>query len=236
MLALGSLAFLGGTLLHARAFSRWQRKRWRVVLTGFGKFDGVPDNPTTHLVKKLRDVQSDAFQVVRTDVLEVSVVGSEAQMNRLEREMSSKEDPRPVLWLHLGVSGKAKQMTLECRAYNEDNFRVPDERGEQRIREKINPKAELGESLETRLELSRIVSALGSCVLSTDPGRFLCNRVYYQSLHCRQLTRRRSCGHSSDDVLFVHVPPFDVLDQRRQEAFVLKLLDEICVSRSFLRA
>jgi len=56
-------------------------------------------------------------------------------------------------------------------------------------------------------------------VISTDPGRFICNWIYYQSLHFSQLNETKS--------LFIHVPDFSVIPFETQLAFIKELLATI---------
>jgi hypothetical protein len=61
--------------------------------------------------------------------------------------------------------------------------------------------------------------ALISCELTQDPGRFICNYLYYESLRrCDQSSSTTSDTHAHADAadvipehaLFVHVPPTEV--------------------------
>lgn len=52
---------------------------------------------------------------------------------------------------------------------------------------------------------------------SDDAGRFVCNYIYYHSLHFAEKTKIKS--------LFVHVPLFLTIDEETQMRFVSSLLE-----------
>lgn len=54
---------------------------------------------------------------------------------------------------------------------------------------------------------------------STDPGTFVCNWIYFNSLMLA-----RKCDAQ---VLFVHVPPADIIDVPKQTEVIAKLLEVI---------
>ncbi len=82
--------------------------------------------------------------------------------------------------------------------------------------------------LNSRLPLSKLCSklrTLGYAVsTSNDPGRFVCNYTYYHSLS--------SCVRENENSIFIHCPPFEVVPEARQLAFVrsfmLVVASELC--------
>ena len=99
----------------------------------------------------------------------------------------ARRPTRGTCFVHLGVSGRAERFTLERTAWNEASFACPDERGFQPQRAPIA--ADDGSTVfsrQTRLpvqELARRLTARGfDTEVSDDPGRFVCNYLYYQSL------------------------------------------------------
>lgn len=56
--------------------------------------------------------------------------------------------------------------------------------------------------------------------VSVDPGRFVCNFIFFRSL-------RRAAAHSCWHALFVHVPPFAAVKEELQQQFALGLLNRI---------
>lgn len=141
-----------------------------------------------------------------------------------------------AVYVHLGVSGEASSVCLEECAYNNMTFRIPDEAGFQPQEEKIFSHCEFEEALWSELPLaaiSKVVSPTHSAsgaqavVTSSDPGRFLCNYIYYHSLHhCARLGHPKHC-------VFIHVPPVEVLSLDRQCAIVadcIRLIREHCAA------
>jgi pyroglutamyl-peptidase len=125
----------------------------RFVVTGFGPFRGVPDNPTSVLSRRL-PVAGTGQSVVESQVMETSMMTVRADVGGIyERLLSSARIDRGIVGLgdaaegdggghvddavaiptavvlHLGVDYNATQFKLERCAYNDATFRVPDERG-----------------------------------------------------------------------------------------------------------
>jgi len=128
------------------------------------------------------------------------------------------------VFLHLGVAAGSETFSLENVAYNEATFRCPDERGWTPEQQTIIPKnGHIFHTICTKIPLpdvDRDLKKLGYAVtISQDPGRFLCNYIYYQSLHYSGI----NCTHS----LFVHVPTFEIFPEHKQLQFVRDLIHTI---------
>lgn len=127
------------------------------------------------------------------------------------------------IWIHLGVYQGIKNIHLETTAYNDMTFRCPDECGFQpafgtRVNE--NDKA-LKRTTQIPVESICTEDSLANLVkLSTDPGRFLCNYVYFKSLSriSEMMTDESNC-----DAMFIHVPDFSDMSFATQ----VKLLSHI---------
>lgn len=316
------------------------------IVTGFGPFAGVPDNPTMTIVQSLipylaEEEQEQASsspptnhhsttvplsQRIRTLVVETSYRAVQEQMEEIyhHHQQHHHQAHDTVILLHLGVKLSGKYYQLESCAYNEMQFRVPDQRGDQPMNCPIVvvladhsillPMVPYPASISTNLyhllepmcqqlndthhhrSRSRsnhhpITSTIpltlrggggsssGStlistnhdrdddddndydygttCVVSTDPGRFVCNYIYYYSLSLfRAATddapmpvRRETTapppnnGHDADpnrlvpctpttnnnhyQSLFVHVPPLTVASVAQQLRFVTDLMRQL---------
>ena len=178
-------------------------------MTGFGKFNGVENNPTTVLVNRL---QGESNVNRQFHIFEVSTKAVDAELLQEEG----------LFCIHLGVNSKASRVNLELNAYNNMDFRVPDEQGYNPVQCKICEGCELDDALATCIPLETLVCKLKDegfsdedVVISNDPGRFLCNYVYYKSLLVNRFA------------LFVHVPPFSVMTEDKQYNFINKLLNHI---------
>jgi len=214
------------------------KKQVMFHVTGFDRFHGVDNNPTKKLINKLpqylmRYPLESGGTVVSCTVLETSGVGSLLQLAELQQKnksMNWKEDEIIVVWLHLGVHSSQKNFRVEKFAFNEANFPCPDERQWEPKSQKISSIP--SEYLKTSVPVDELVEALHKrsfpeAVVSDDPGRFVCNWLYFNSLHFSNL-------NSGDVSLFVHVPPFEEVDKNRQLLFVGALLDELTKIVSYL--
>eukprot|EP01124_Arcella_intermedia_P015714 TRINITY_DN2228_c0_g1_i2.p1 TRINITY_DN2228_c0_g1~~TRINITY_DN2228_c0_g1_i2.p1 ORF type:complete len:219 (-),score=60.15 TRINITY_DN2228_c0_g1_i2:93-659(-) len=167
----------------------------------------------------LPDSISGRVDVRSCTIYEVSAVGALTQFSELLQLY--KIDPNEeVVFIHFGVHGKADCFNLEKQAFNEANFSCPDEQGWTPQSHPIHPRnPDITHILTTTLPLEDILEDVGKkypAKISFDAGRFLCNYLYYQSLHVSQINGTKS--------VFIHVPPFQVIDQPTQLAFARELL------------
>lgn len=208
-------------------------------LTGFGPFGGVNENPTSIVCKILRDyiehgnipdgVDRSVLEELSAanicleglDALEVSAEACRENVpaivdGLLNKVRSGKSDA--VALVHLGVSPGSRTIQLECRGVNVADFRIPDVRGWQADGESVVACAD--SVLYTTLRLHEILGELHdrgvSCEISTDAGRYICNYIFFTSLHATKPT--------TIPVLFVHVPSFETMAAPTQVAAVVWLL------------
>jgi len=203
----------------------------KIILTGFGKFNGVSDNPSTHIINHIKDYiknKSDQglvhkFDLHNVEILEVSAEGTKRFLKSIDESISNSSDDK-ILFLHLGVNSSATTFALEKYGWNEANFRCPDECGWKPVNELIVPDEKIVKN-ETKLPLESISTCLTSLnhvvKVSTDPGRFICNYLYFFSLE--GLKNRKN-----SQSLFVHVPPFSSIPLEKQLSFVYDLMNQIC--------
>ena len=187
------------------------------ILTGFGKFQGVDENPTMEIVKDLQnDTESFADLKLSYDIIDVSISG----VASFHEKLLSHTDPKVLI--HLGVNSSSSTFDLECYAYNNMTFRVPDEDGLTPNQQCIDESIIFDDKVCTDIPvcfLQKQLESEGFTVgLSHDPGRYICNYIYYKSMSM-QLA---STGYKM--ALFVHVPPFSVIPKSQQIAFVKKLI------------
>ena len=95
----------------------------QVIITGFGKFADVLVNPTTQIVNSLEAENWQPENVpVEFHIVEVSTTATDQLLENIP-------DGDKILRIHLGVDQRATCFKLERTAYNNMNFRVPDENG-----------------------------------------------------------------------------------------------------------
>ena len=184
-------------------------KTFRFIVTGFGPFNGVPDNPTSILVKELptylqqREKDSEASSKKKDDddisllanctetmIVETSAAAARQEIGLLQKKL---EPYSSAIVLHLGVWAGGSEFKLESCAYNDATFRVPDEQGYRPVSEKIVDTCSVGSTLTTTFDVAALVDTMNSTFAadqsslrahpSTDPGRFVCNYIYTTSMN-----------------------------------------------------
>lgn len=213
----------------------------KFVVTGFGPFHDSKQNPTTAIAQRLVSYlqekgENDIANSTSSMVVEVSADAARQQVDAIFEEIWSTNSMgqapfhQTVVLLHLGVNYKGEKFQLESFAYNEADFRVPDERKKQHRHEPIIKGVALGEPLRTHFDIPSLVTELyrlrcndcnaAKAMISTDPGRFVCNYIYYHSLNkCRSGPRFPSVRS-----MFLHVPPLAVVCETKQLNFVVDLM------------
>jgi len=212
----------------------------KFVVTGFGKFHGVEVNPSEVLVTNLTDSALSKELGIITAVVEVSIEGADSALAALHKREADqtntlsesgenngaspsnrRDESDDVIWLHIGVHPEQAGFCLEKVAWNEASFRVADQRGAQPQKQLILDAPTAQPSLRTSINVEDLAHALRSAEFSVetseDPGRYLCNYIYYRSLeHSRKHHRSYS--------LFLHTPPFEHQNFETQVSFLRTLL------------
>ena len=167
-------------------------------MTGFGPFPGVPFNASERLVRELAEarVRLPPGSSLLTEVLPTDWRQASARFGRF------LNDARPDLLVHFGVSSRARGFVLETRAFNQTSRRADcyGACAPERWLRRSGPAM-----LKACLPCARLVQRLRSegiaATLSADPGRYLCNAVFFESL------MRAGAGERAPLVGFVHIPP-----------------------------
>ena len=161
-----------------------QQRSCRFIITGFGPFRGVPDNPTSVLIRRLQEKH--ISNLVSSFILETSaeyvrekiddiygevVVSFEKNTTTTTTSEGSDGTTETIILIHLGVNYRGKHFHLEECAYNDATFRIADERGFQPHRECI---------LENNNETDETVTSQhewGECLHTTLDVQKLCNEL-----------------------------------------------------------
>ena len=207
-------------------------------MTGFGAFEGVTRNPTEDIVSSLNLWDTKEY-CITTQVLVCSVDSVSSFISDLHETLLAIPVCDDVILVHLGVDIKSESIKLETMGFNNMTFRVPDQAGYQPCATSIQADEAYDMSLESDLDVCKLCEQLSSCHWnvepSADPGRFLCNYIYYRSL-CLTQERREKAGNEDGrgtcHSLFIHVPPVDVVSLENQIAFLKCALQAILCSRS----
>jgi len=166
------------------------------IVTGFGAFRGVPNNPTTVLTDKLIPyiIESTFYDgdeaklkegrntfrhllscILSCHAIETSVEAVRSKLDTIHEDLMATDlkrnmgtsDGSTVIFIHLGVNDGGEKFHLEQFAYNDASFRCPDERGYQPNGTKIVPDLPMGDPLETQMDVKNLLSTLCS---SSDDG------------------------------------------------------------------
>lgn len=154
-----------------------------VLLTSFGAFPGVPDNASDALVDRLSKTWSEAHGAETppplTALLSVDWLSARPAIRNLYAQH------RPAIAVHFGVSHEATGLVIEKCAFNETEPQ-PDASGKHPPQPCLCPDAP--STRATELNVNGLIQHLAAegypASVSTDPGLYLCNAVYYEALTC----------------------------------------------------
>lgn len=146
-----------------------------ILVTAFGPFDGRSENASSLALRELKR----AFPGIRTRVLPVDSVIAPARLQQALRLL------RPSALILLGEAAGIRQIRLETTAWNELDFRIPDIADRQPAGRAIVPGAPAHRraTLPVKRLLTRLSANGHEAILSDNPGRYLCNQVFYTALH-----------------------------------------------------
>jgi pyroglutamyl-peptidase len=146
----------------------------KILVTAFGPFDGRAENASSLALTQLKK----GFPKIHTRVLPVDSVIAPSRLKQALRII------QPEVVILLGEAAGSRAIRLESTAWNELDFRIPDLAGRQPISRPIRDGASASHS--STLPLNQIQKRLRShkhpAELSSDPGRYLCNQVFFTAL------------------------------------------------------
>jgi pyroglutamyl-peptidase len=150
----------------------------RVLLSAFEPFAGESINPSLEAAR----------QVAKVDFPDTLVRMVELPVDRLRAVELIQEEVRtrrPDVIVMLGEHGGRSRISPERVAINVDDFRIPDNVGNQPFGEPIVEGGPVGyfSTLPIRAIVERLKSAAIPAEISDSAGTFLCNRVFYSVMH-----------------------------------------------------
>lgn len=177
----------------------------KILVTAFGPFDGRVENASLLALHELKK----AFPKIYTRILPVDSVIAPARLKQALRVI------HPDVAILLGEAAGGLSIRLESTAWNQLSFKIPDAAGRQPISRPIRDGAPASQF--STLPLDQIHQLLTSnrhkTVLSSDPGRYLCNQVLFTALDFIE-THSIPCRAG-----FIHLPlAEDYATQRAVEA------------------
>jgi len=183
----------------------------KLVLTGFGHFPGVPDNPTQAIVEAFRKDPNGLAQPHKLALLDVAYRSAGSMVDALL-------DPAPDALVLTGYSNRATMVTLEARA---TDYCAPDQPD---ICGTIPPlKSDPAPPLTTSAPLASLSIALKeasiAAEISQDAGAYLCNYTYR---HALERVNERALDTT---VLFVHLPALEGTELAKDAAGTISMAD-----------
>lgn len=165
----------------------------KILITGFEPFGGATINPALEAVKLLDGVKLDGGEIV---VCEVPVT----RFKSIQTVINAIETHQPSAVITLGQASGRFGITPERIAVNIDDFRIPDNEGNQPIDEPIEEDGP--NAYFTTLPIKAITQALQQkgipCQISNSAGTFVCNHLFYGIQH---FLRDTDVAHG-----FLHIP------------------------------
>jgi pyroglutamyl-peptidase len=177
----------------------------KILVTGFGPFGHNTSNPSSSSLETLGC--GDDNIIICTNI--------EVSCKAVDNYLSSIDASN--MRIHLGLNEDAKKFYIEQFAYNQKNFPIPDMDGLRPAGETIdvNGPNKQETSIDIHALLSHLVKMDFQVEISDDPGRYVCNYMYYKSLNKKR------------NAIFVHVPPYEVIDKSIQKQFITSLIDYV---------
>ena len=186
----------------------------KILVTGFDPFGGEPINPAIESVKRLPDNIAGA-EIIK---LEIPTVRKKS----LEKIEEAINEHNPDIILSIGQAGGRFDISIERVGINLDDFRIPDNEGNQIIDEPIFPDGE--NSYFVKLPVKAMVQNVQKnnipASVSYTAGTFVCNHVLYGVLY---LIEKKYKGKKSG---FIHIPflPEQVVDKRNTPSMELSTI------------
>lgn len=169
-----------------------------LLVSGFEPFGGEPRNPAGEIAEALAGSEVGGCAVNAL----VLPVEREAAWVRLDEALRRA---RPAAVLGLGLALESPVVHVEQVAVNLEDYAIPDHAGAQPRGEPVVKGGP--DALLATLPVGRILEAIRGAgvpaAVSRSAGAYLCNRIFYLSLHAAHRTE----GGARHRAGFLHLPP-----------------------------
>ena len=186
----------------------------KILVTGFDPFGGEPINPAIESVKKLPDNIAGA-EIIK---LEIPTVKKKS----IEKIEKAIEEYNPDVIRSIGQAGGRFDISIERIGINLDDFRIPDNEGNQTIDEPIFPDGENAYfvNLPVKAMVKNVQKNEIPASVSYTAGTFVCNHVLYGTLY---LVNKKYKGKKAG---FIHIPflPQQVIDKKNTPSMELNAI------------
>lgn len=188
----------------------------KLLVTGFDPFGGEKINPSIETVKRLPGEIAGA-KIIKLEI--PTVCGKSVEVIE---EAIIRYDPDVIL--SVGQAGGRADISVERIGINVDDFRIPDNEGNQRTDEPIDPQGPDAYFVKVPVKAmaERIRERNIPASVSNTAGTFVCNHVIYGV--CRLIDVKYPGKRSG----FIHIPylPRQVLDKRNTPSMSQELMVE----------
>jgi len=185
----------------------------RILVTGFEPFGGEGRNPSAEVVENLPQ------QVGTAEIVKAILPVVRGRAARAVEE--AVETFRPDVVLSIGQAGGRAAISVERVAVNLDDYRIPDNEGNQPAEEPVVPGGPDGYfcTVPAKKMVEAIQQAGIPAAQSLSAGTFVCNHVMYSALH---LAAKK---YPAMQVGFIHIPylPEQAADKPGQPSMSLEL-------------
>jgi pyroglutamyl-peptidase len=168
----------------------------KILVTGFGPFPGMPENPSAQLVMTLAQPRIAKAFNLEARILPTKFSEAGPALARAIAEV------RPDIVVCFGVASKTDTIRVERAAWNVVDPVKQDEAGHRHKGNKV--RADGPEGYGTTLPVPDIVADLTRAGFmaggSNDAGDYLCNYIFYQLMHDIATCGQKRMGG------FVHIP------------------------------
>jgi pyroglutamyl-peptidase len=167
----------------------------RLLLTAFEPFGGETTNPSLEAARAMAGVD---FPGAALTILELPV----DRFAAIELASARLRALRPDAVILLGQATARYRVTPERVAVNVDDYRIPDNAGNQPAGEPIIDGGPVGylSTLPVRAITERLLRARIPAAISNTAGTYLCNRLFYGVMHLIATEGLPTIGG------FIHVP------------------------------
>lgn len=187
-----------------------------ILVTGFEPFGGEAVNPSIEAVKKLPG------QIAGAEIIKLQVPTVCHKSLQVIDKAIARYGPDVVL--SVGQAGGRSDLTVERVGINVDDFRIPDNEGNQLIDEPIFPEGPAAYFLNVPVKamVRRIKDRGIPASVSNTAGTFVCNHVAYGVCH---LIASKYPGKRSG---FIHIPylPGQAAGKTNMPSMSLELMAE----------
>lgn len=188
----------------------------KILVTGFDPFGGEAVNPSIETVKRLPD------QIAGAGIIRLQIPTVRGRSLQVIEEAIRQYDPDVILCV--GQAGGRAQISVERVGINVDDFRIPDNEGNQVTDQPIYPDGPDAYFVTVPIKamVERIRSRKIPAGISNTAGTFVCNHVTYGVCH---LIATKYPGKRSG---FIHIPflPEQVLEKGNMPSMPGEMMTE----------